>query len=75
MRFVHSNVNEEPKLVLIKAVKNAKEFLKIEKPLFIYNKQGEYTKEILTKGEKERTMKRKFIPSSNANRKFGGYHI
>ena len=47
MRFVHSNVNEEPKLVLIKAVKNAKEFLKIEKPLFIYNKQGEYTKEIL----------------------------
>lgn len=47
MRFVHSNNEQEPKLVLIKAVKNAKEFLEVEKPLFIYNKQGEYTDEIL----------------------------
>lgn len=47
IRFVHSNTEQEPKLVLIKAVKNAKEFLTVEKPLFIYDKQGNYTKEIL----------------------------
>ena len=47
IRFVHSKVNDEPKLVLIKAVKNAKEFLKIEKPIIIYKKDGEYTDEIL----------------------------
>ena len=47
IKFVHSNYKQEPKLVLIKAVKNAKEFLKVEKPLFVYNEQGEYTEEIL----------------------------
>ena len=47
IRFVHSNIEQEPKLVLIKAIKNAKEYLKIEKPLFIYNENGEYTEEIL----------------------------
>ena len=47
IRFVYSNVKTEPKLVLIKAVKNAKSFLKIEKPLFVYNENGEYTEEIL----------------------------
>ena len=46
IRFIHSNSKQEPKLFLIKAVKNAKEFLKIEKPLFIYNESGEYTEEI-----------------------------
>ena len=47
IRFIHSNINKEPTLVLIKAVKNAKEFLKIEKPLFIYDEKGKYTEEIL----------------------------
>ena len=47
IRFVHSKENQEPKLVLIKAVKNAKEFLKIEKPLIVYKENGEYTDEIL----------------------------
>lgn len=47
VRFVHSTYKEEPKLVLIKAVKNAKEFLKVEKPLIVYNEQGDYTEEIL----------------------------
>lgn len=47
IRFVHSNTEQAPKLVLIKAVKNAKEFLTVENPLFIYDKQGNYTKEIL----------------------------
>ena len=47
IRFVHSKQNEKPNLVLIKAIKNAKEFLKIDKPLIIYNDDGTYTDEIL----------------------------
>ena len=47
IRFVHSKQNEGPTLVLVKAVKNAGEFLKIEKPLIIYNEDGSYTDEIL----------------------------
>lgn len=47
VRFVHSNMYKEPKLVLIKAIKNANKFLKIEKPLYIYNNNGTYTEEIL----------------------------
>ena len=47
LRFVCSNVNKEPKLVLIEAVKNAKPFLKIDKNLYVYNEDGEYTEEIL----------------------------
>ena len=47
IKLVYSSINSEPKLVLIKAVKNAKEFLKIEKPLFIYNEDGNYTDELL----------------------------
>lgn len=47
LRFVCSNVNKEPKLVLIEAVKNAKPFLRIEKNLYVYNEDGKYTDEIL----------------------------
>lgn len=47
IRFVYSSINKEPKLVLIKAVKNANKFLKVEKPLFVYDENGNYTKEIL----------------------------
>lgn len=47
IKLVYSSINSEPKLVLIKAVKNAKEFLKIEKPLFIYSEDGNYTDELL----------------------------
>lgn len=47
IRFVHSKTNKKPELVLIKAVKNAKEFLKIDEPLYIYKDNGEYTDEIL----------------------------
>ena len=46
IRMVYSNKNKEPKLVLIKGVKNAKSFLKIEKNLYIYDEEGEYTEEI-----------------------------
>ena len=47
IRFVYSNINKEPKLVLIKAVKNANSFLKVDKPLFVYDEKGNYTEEIL----------------------------
>ena len=47
IRFVYSSVDKEPTLVLVKAIKNAKPFLKIEKPLIIYNEKGEYTEEVL----------------------------
>ncbi len=46
IRFVFSNKNVEPKLVLIKGVKNARPFLKVEKNLYIYNEDGEYTDEV-----------------------------
>lgn len=47
LRFVHSYPNSKPKLILIKATKNANSFLNIEEPLVIYNKDGTYTNEIL----------------------------
>lgn len=48
IKFVYSKQDsKEAKLVLIKAVKNGGEFLKIEKPLYIYKNNGEYSEEIL----------------------------
>lgn len=47
LRMVYSNKNKEPKLVLIKGIKNAKPFLKVEKNLYIYDENGDYTDEIL----------------------------
>ncbi len=45
IRFIQSRVNEAPKMFLIKAVKGAGEFIKVEKPLVIYE-DGEYTEEL-----------------------------
>lgn len=47
IRFIYPKINKEPNLVLIKATKNAKPFLKLEKPLIVYNDDGKYTEEIL----------------------------
>lgn len=47
LKYVQSNINKSPKLILIKAVKNAKPFLRIDKPIYIYKTNGEYTDEIL----------------------------
>ncbi len=47
IRFVYSNKDSDPKMVLIEAVKNGNAFLKIEKPLYIYSDDGSYTDEIL----------------------------
>lgn len=47
IRFVHSKINEKPNLILLRGVNNAKEFLKIDKPLIKYKEDGNYTDEIL----------------------------
>lgn len=46
LRFVHSNVSTEAKMVLIEAVKGGRPGLKTEKPFFIYNEDGSYTDEM-----------------------------
>ena len=46
-KMVYSYKNKEPKLILIKGVKNAKPFLKVESNLYIYEDTGKYTEEIL----------------------------
>lgn len=57
IRFVHSKANEKPTLILVKAIKCAGEYLKIEKPLVIYREDGEYTDEILKIYDKKRSKK------------------
>lgn len=47
LRLVYPKPEKEPNLLLIKATKNAKPFLKVEKPLYVYKENGEYTDEIL----------------------------
>ena len=44
--FVYSNKKSEPKLILIKGIKNANPFLKVQNNLYIYNEDGKYTDEI-----------------------------
>ena len=46
IRFVHPNCESAPNLVLIEGSKGGKAFLKFEKPLYVYEKNGEYTDEI-----------------------------
>lgn len=45
--FVYPKMNKEPNLILIKGIKNANPFLKINKPLYVYDENGNYTDEIL----------------------------
>ena len=56
IRFVHSKLESESKLVLIRATKNGNAFLKILKPLIIYKDDGSYSEEVLEyyKEEKEK---------------------
>ncbi|MCC6346220.1 MAG: tRNA1(Val) (adenine(37)-N6)-methyltransferase [Nitrospirales bacterium] len=46
LRFVHSCVSTEAKMVLIEAVKGARAGLAAEPPLFLYNADGSYTEEM-----------------------------
>lgn len=47
LKFVCPKQEKEPNLILIKGIKNANPFLKIEKNLYVYNEDGEYTEELL----------------------------
>ena len=54
IRFVEPYIGKKANLLLIKATKNAKPFLKIEKPLYVYKENGEYTDEIFKIYNKEK---------------------
>ena len=47
LQLVQPFADKVPNLLLIKAVKNAKAFLKMSKPLVVYNSDGSYTEDIL----------------------------
>ncbi len=47
IRFVFSNEENPPKMVLIRGVKNGGQYLKFRENLYIYKKDGSYTEEIL----------------------------
>ncbi|MBQ7677862.1 MAG: tRNA1(Val) (adenine(37)-N6)-methyltransferase [Lachnospiraceae bacterium] len=47
MRLVYPFVDKEPNMVLIEGMRGGKSRLSIEKPLIVYERQGEYTQEIL----------------------------
>ncbi len=47
LRFVHSHVSSEAKMVLVEATKGGRAGLKVDKPLHIYKDDGSYTEEIM----------------------------
>ena len=47
LRFICSKQGQEPKMVLIKGVKNAKPFIKVKEDLYIYNDDGTYSEEVM----------------------------
>ena len=47
LKMVYPNRNKEPNLMLIKGIKNGKQFLEFENNLYVYNEKGKYTEEIL----------------------------
>ncbi|MBR4759971.1 MAG: tRNA1(Val) (adenine(37)-N6)-methyltransferase [Lachnospiraceae bacterium] len=46
IRFVHPHLTDEPNMVLIEAAKGGKSRVTVEKPLIVYEPDGEYTDEI-----------------------------
>ena len=53
LKMVYSKVKEKPVLILVKLVKYANRYLKISEPIYIYEDNGEYTKEVLRMYGKE----------------------
>ena len=47
IRFVHSDAEKTPVMVLVEGRKCSKPYIKTEPPLVIYNKDGSYTDEVL----------------------------
>ncbi|AFK85670.1 MULTISPECIES: tRNA1(Val) (adenine(37)-N6)-methyltransferase [Thermoanaerobacterium] len=48
IRFIHPHFGEKPNLVLVEAKKGAKSGVVIMPPLYVYEENGEYTKELLS---------------------------
>ena len=46
IRLIHPSVQKAPNLFLIQGIKNAKPFLKVEEPLYVYDNKGDYTETI-----------------------------
>ncbi len=46
LRFVHSHISSDAKMVLVEAVKGGRPGLKIESPLVVYNEDGSFTDEM-----------------------------
>jgi tRNA1Val (adenine37-N6)-methyltransferase len=46
MRFVYPQMQKEPNLVLLCGVKYGKQELRVEKPLFVYDENNQYTEEV-----------------------------
>ena len=47
MRLVHPYIDKEPNMVLVEGMRGAKPRMTVESPLIVYEKNGEYTKELL----------------------------
>lgn len=47
VRMIHPYADKDANMVLIEAIKGAGAFMKVEKPLIVYEKDGSYTKELL----------------------------
>ena len=46
LRFVHSHSVSEAKMILLEAVKNGKVGMKVDRPLYLYEGDGNYTEEL-----------------------------
>ena len=47
IKFIHPTYDKAPNLVLIEGAKGGKPFLKVDNPLYVYNEENKYTKDIL----------------------------
>ena len=46
VQMIHPNVNKAPNIVLVEGQRDGGAYLKWEAPLYVYNEDGTYTKEI-----------------------------
>jgi tRNA1Val (adenine37-N6)-methyltransferase len=46
IRFIHGNQNAEAKIFLVDAIKEKKSDLIVDSPLYVYNNDGSYSKEM-----------------------------
>ena len=46
IQFVYTNLEKDAKIILIEGIKYGNKGLKINKPLYIYESDGNYTKEV-----------------------------